>query len=260
MALAMNISIVGLNQVYDVDIDKVNKPYLPLASGEFSEGTGKAIVLGTALFSLVIGVASGSLPLMLTLVTSLLLGIFYSADLPFLRWKRFPVLAAMCILAVRAVIVQLGFFNHVRSALALHVGSVVKDRFEWASSLGLVFGTGFMVLFSVAIALFKDLPDTMGDEKAGIKTLSVVLGRDFVFRACNALLMSAYASAVAVGLFCTNVWWSKAITVGVHSILGLALIRRSRDVDLSISDSLYSFYMFIWKLFYAEYLLLPFIR
>ena len=36
-ALLMNICIVGLNQLYDIDIDRVNKPYLPLASGELSE-------------------------------------------------------------------------------------------------------------------------------------------------------------------------------------------------------------------------------
>ena len=34
-ALLANVSIVGLNQLYDVEIDKVNKPYLPLASGKF---------------------------------------------------------------------------------------------------------------------------------------------------------------------------------------------------------------------------------
>ena len=43
-ALLMNICIVGLNQVYDVRIDRVNKPYLPLASGEFSMQTGIALV------------------------------------------------------------------------------------------------------------------------------------------------------------------------------------------------------------------------
>ena len=35
-ALLMNVCIVGINQLYDVDIDRVNKPYLPLASGEIS--------------------------------------------------------------------------------------------------------------------------------------------------------------------------------------------------------------------------------
>ena len=43
-ALLMNVYIVGLNQIYDIDIDKVNKPYLPLASGEFSFITGIALV------------------------------------------------------------------------------------------------------------------------------------------------------------------------------------------------------------------------
>lgn len=43
-ALLMNICIVGLNQIYDVAIDKVNKPYLPLASGEFSMRTGITLV------------------------------------------------------------------------------------------------------------------------------------------------------------------------------------------------------------------------
>ncbi|XP_062115637.1 homogentisate phytyltransferase 1, chloroplastic-like [Humulus lupulus] len=55
-ALLMNIYIVGLNQLYDIDIDKV----------------------------------------------------------PLLRWKRFALVAAMCILAVRAVIVQLAFFLHMQ--------------------------------------------------------------------------------------------------------------------------------------------------
>ena len=45
--------------------------------------------------------ASGSLPLLATLGGSLLLGLAYSTDLPLLRWKRSPVLAAACILAVR---------------------------------------------------------------------------------------------------------------------------------------------------------------
>lgn len=46
-ALLMNICIVGLNQLYDVEIDRVNKPYLPLASGELSEQQGRWLVAGT---------------------------------------------------------------------------------------------------------------------------------------------------------------------------------------------------------------------
>ena len=55
----------------------------------------------TGALALAMGAAVGSAPLTLTLAGSLLLGIVYSADVPFLRWKRSPVLAAACILAVR---------------------------------------------------------------------------------------------------------------------------------------------------------------
>ncbi|GAU23344.1 hypothetical protein TSUD_333910 [Trifolium subterraneum] len=48
-ALFMNIYIVGLNQLSDVEIDEINKPYLPLASGEYSIATGAIIVVSSAI-------------------------------------------------------------------------------------------------------------------------------------------------------------------------------------------------------------------
>ena len=52
-SLLMNLYITGLNQVTDVDIDKVNKPYLPIASGELSKKDGITIVVASLLASLV---------------------------------------------------------------------------------------------------------------------------------------------------------------------------------------------------------------
>ena len=117
-----------------------------------------------------------------------------------------------------------------------------------------------LLLFSVVIALFKDLPDIAGDEGAGVRTLSVALGPRFVFRTCLVLLGAAYAAAMVVGLLCTTHWWSAYVTVASHAILGSRLFQLSAVVDVGSSKSLYELYMFIWKLFYAEYALLPFIR
>ncbi|KAG2692081.1 hypothetical protein I3760_08G035700 [Carya illinoinensis] len=114
-ALLMNIYIVGLNQLSDIDIDKVNKPYLPLASGEYSVATGVMIVTSFSVLSFWLGWIVGSWPLFWALVISFLLGTAYSIDLPLLRWKRFAVVAAMCIVVVRAVIVQLAFFLHIQA-------------------------------------------------------------------------------------------------------------------------------------------------
>lgn len=54
-SLAANLYVVGLNQLYDLEIDRVNKPYLPLASGDFSLREGRGIVLASGLVALLIG-------------------------------------------------------------------------------------------------------------------------------------------------------------------------------------------------------------
>ena len=42
--LCGNAFIVGINQLYDVEVDKVNKPFLPIAAGELSPATAKALL------------------------------------------------------------------------------------------------------------------------------------------------------------------------------------------------------------------------
>ncbi|KAK9149831.1 hypothetical protein Scep_008588 [Stephania cephalantha] len=113
-AVLMNIYVVGLNQLYDVEIDKINKPDLPLASGEFSMGTGVAIVTVASCLSFAMGFMLQSPPILSALLICFLIGSTYSLDLPFLRWKRYPFLAALSILAVRALVLQTTFFVHVQ--------------------------------------------------------------------------------------------------------------------------------------------------
>ncbi|CAN1303380.1 Homogentisate phytyltransferase 1, chloroplastic, partial [Linum perenne] len=194
-ALMMNIYIVGLDQLTDIEIDKVNKPYLPLASGEYSVGMGVFIVAS------------------------------FSVMLPFLRWKRFAFVAALCILAVRAVIVQICFYLHMQ----MHVfgrGALF--------SRSLIFATAFMSFFSVVIALFKDIPDMEGDKIFGIKSFTVQ-GLKKVFWTCIALLEIAYGIAMMVGAASPFVW-SKCITVIGHTILSFLLWNRAKSVDLSSKD------------------------
>ena len=51
-SLMLNIYIVGLNQLTDVDIDRINKPYLPIAAGAFTMQTGLALVVVTGILAL----------------------------------------------------------------------------------------------------------------------------------------------------------------------------------------------------------------
>ncbi|XP_038698874.1 homogentisate phytyltransferase 1, chloroplastic-like isoform X2 [Tripterygium wilfordii] len=221
-ALMMNIYIVGLNQLYDIEIDK----------------------------SFWLGWFVGSWPLILALSISFILGTAYSINLPLLRWKRFALIAAMCILAVRAVIVQLAFYLHMQ----IHV-----FKRPPLFSRALIFATAFMSFFSVVIALFKDIPDIDGDMTFGIQSFTVRLGQKRVFWICISLLEIAYGVSTLVG-GASLLGWSKYIMVLGHSILALVLWNRANSVDLKSKVAITSCYMFIWKLFYAEYLLIPFIR
>ncbi|CAL0330342.1 unnamed protein product [Lupinus luteus] len=249
-ALFMNIYIVGLNQLSDIEIDKINKPYLPLASGEYSFQTGVIIVASFSILSFWLGWIVGSWPLFWALFVSFLLGTAYSINVPLLRWKRFAVLAAMCILAVRAVIVQLAFFLHIQTHVYKRPAVLSKP---------LIFATAFMSFFSVVIALFKDIPDIEGDKIFGIQSFSVRLGQKKVFWICVLLLEIAYGVALLMGA-ASPFLWSKIVTVLGHAVLALVLWYRAKSVDLKSKASITSFYMFIWKLFYAEYLLIPLVR
>uniref|UniRef100_A0A803MPN6 Homogentisate phytyltransferase n=1 Tax=Chenopodium quinoa TaxID=63459 RepID=A0A803MPN6_CHEQI len=248
-ALFMNIYIVGLNQISDIEIDKVNKPYLPLASGEYSTGTGIFIVTSFAILSFWLWSVVGSWPLFWALSVSFVLGTAYSINvrfnalvvcqrhLPMLRWKRSAVVAAMCILVVRAIIVQIAFF--------LHMQTHVFGR-PAIFSRPLIFATAFMSFFSVVIALFKDIPDMEGDRIFGIRSFTVRLGQKRVFWICISLLQIAYAVAILVGAS-SSFLWSKLITVVGHGILAAMLWRSANSTDLSSKVAITSFYMFIWK-------------
>lgn len=249
-ALFMNIYIVGLNQITDIAIDKINKPYLPLASGEFSIGAAVALVTAFAFMSLGMGLMFGSTPLILALFTSFLLGTAYSINLPFLRWKRSAFAAASCILCVRAVVVQIAFYFHIQSYVYGRPATLTKP---------LIFATAFMCFFSVVIALFKDIPDVDGDRIFGIQSFTVRLGPKRVFWLCIYLLLAAYTVAMIMGAV-SSFMWNKLAMVSGHAVLATVLWRKAQAIDLKSNVAITSFYMFIWKLFYAEYLLIPFMR
>ncbi|KAB2627903.1 homogentisate phytyltransferase 1 [Pyrus ussuriensis x Pyrus communis] len=234
-SILMNIYVVGLNQLYDVEIDKVNKPELPLASGEFSMGTGITIVSTVLLMSFAMGFMFKSPPLFSALVISFLLGTAYSVELPLLRWKRHAFLAATCILIVRAIVVQLAFYVHIQKFVLGRPVMLTRS---------LAFAVFFMCIFSSVIALFKDIPDVDGDRDFGIQSFSVSLGQEKVYWVCVNMLLMAYGAALIIG----------------HGALASLLWIRARSVDIANKASLTSFYMFIWKLFYAEYFLIPFVR
>ncbi|OKH16975.1 homogentisate phytyltransferase [[Limnothrix rosea] IAM M-220] len=239
--LGGNVFIVGLNQLTDIDIDKINKPHLPVAAGEFSAKTGWLIVLLSGAIALLLSIFSG-LWLTVTVVSSLAIGTMYS--LPPVRLKRFPLLAAMCIFTVRGVVVNLGLFAHFRD---ISSQSVVITPTVWLL-------TAFIIVFTVAIAIFKDVPDMEGDQQYRIKTFTLLLGKRKIFNLSLGIIGACYLGMIAgVWLLATSL--NPLVFTIAHMALAIALIYRSQRVNLAQKQEIAAFYQFIWKLFFLEYIL-----
>jgi homogentisate phytyltransferase / homogentisate geranylgeranyltransferase len=241
--LAGNVYIVGLNQLTDVAIDRINKPHLPIAAGEFTWIQGQRIVITGGLLALLIAAFQG--PYLLAMVTaSLAIGTAYS--LPPVRLKRFPFWAALCIFGVRGVVVNLGLFLHFQS------------WFNTAPSLPLEIWvlTAFVIVFTFAIAIFKDIPDMEGDRQYQISTFTLKLGAKAVFNLARWVLMTCYLGMLLI-ILTRQVRVQVALGVISHCLLLGLLVWRSLQVDLEQKSAIAQFYQFIWKLFFLEYFVFP---
>jgi homogentisate phytyltransferase / homogentisate geranylgeranyltransferase len=237
-----NIYIVGLNQLYDIEIDRVNKPDLPLASGGLSITQGKWIVGVTGILAIGIAAVLGQW-LLGTVALSLAIGTCYST--PPIRFKQYPFLAAICILTVRGCIVNLGIFSHLHRVFT---GVDLIPSTIWVLTL-------FILVFTVAIAIFKDVPDLEGDRQYQIQTFTMVWGKSTIFNLTRGAITIAYLGTILAGIFITsiNTWF----LVASHTGLLVLLWWRSQDIDLEDKVSIANFYQFIWKLFFWEYLIFP---
>ena len=263
-SLLMNLYITGLNQITDVDIDKVNKPYLPIASGDLSPKVASIIVGISLVVSLLWGISHATLGthgLNVALWGSMILGTLYS--LPPFRLKRFPFLAAFCIVAVRGAIINAGFFAHAQVAA---FGTTTTVWNCLLSNSKCLFSSLFFAIFGVVIALMKDVPDYTGDALFNIRSFTVRAGPNIVFHSMRKLLTTAFVGVGA--FFLRGAIQAPNPTIMISRILvclssiaaGLSVRDESIDVNPENSSEVYGYYMHLWKLFYLSYVVLPFVR
>jgi homogentisate phytyltransferase/homogentisate geranylgeranyltransferase len=245
-ALAANVFIVGLNQLTDVAIDRINKPQLPLASGRFSQRQGQSIVAITAVAALLLAAMQGPV-LFTTVAVSMAIGTAYSCR-P-LRLKRFPFWAALCIVGVRGVVVNVGFFSHFRTAFSPAAAAFLPPEVIALSA--------FVMIFTLAIALFKDIPDLRGDRQHRIFTLTVRLGPSLVFSLCRWILTASYGLMILLALSGALPSIHRGFLALSQLLLLTVMWIRSLAVNVWHDEQTKAFYRLIWKLFFLEYLLFP---
>jgi homogentisate phytyltransferase/homogentisate geranylgeranyltransferase len=243
---AVNIYIVGLNQCEDVEIDRINKPWLPIAAGRLSLRGAWAIVAACGLLAAAMSVSQGWVEVV-AVGSALAVGTAYSA--PPLRLKRYPALAAASISLVRALVVNLGVYLHFAASLGGRPGlSPIPDA--------IVALTLFVLPFSFAIAVLKDVPDAEGDRRFRIGTFTVRLGARAAFRMGMAALVVGYLGMALAGPLLVNDASGWVLAAG-HLALLAVLLGLARGVDLDDPARFTRFYLRVWALFFAEYLLVP---
>ena len=265
-ALLMNLYITGLNQITDVEIDRINKPQLPIAAGLLKPRDAIVtclLALVTSLYMGMYGHATYSTPgLQVALWGSGILGTLYSVE-PF-RLKRYPVFAALCIVAVRGAIINASFFAHAMAAVFHQPSATVLSCLR--NDPRCLFSSIFFGIFGIVIALMKDVPDVLGDATSNVRTFSVRIGPARMFHTSRKLL---------TGLFyvCTAGFVQRAITatntplVICRSIVAVACLvaaqsvrQQAKLVDPTNPSQVYHYYMHLWKIFYMSYVMLPFAR
>ena len=240
----VNIFIVGINQVEDVDIDRVNKPWLPIAAGQLSPEGARQIVAAAGALAIALALTQGGVEL---LAVAVALGVGAAYSCPPVRLKRFPAAASVAIAFVRTLVVNLGVWLHFAGSLG--GGAAGVDPAVWAL-------TAVTLPFSLAIAVLKDVPDIEGDRRFGLATFSVRLGpRPVLAIALAALAAAQLAMATAGAALVSGA--SAPLLAGGH-LAALALLWRwAAGVDAADRESVARFYQRVWLLFFLEYVIVP---
>jgi len=161
VAAVLNAASNALNQIYDLEIDRINKPGRPLPSGRLTLGHGWTFTVVTCAvaWGLAWTVAPGGRHEFFWLVVAAT-GITTLYSVPPFRTKRLGIWANLTIAIPRGVLLKVAGWSTVKSFVGAE---------PWY--IGAIFG-----LFLLGATTTKDFADMEGDRLGGCRTLPIVYG------------------------------------------------------------------------------------
>jgi 4-hydroxybenzoate polyprenyltransferase len=166
-AAVLNAASNGLNQICDLENDRINKPHRPLPSGKMALGRAWAFVAATYAAALVM-VAAVNRETFAIYAIAALATVAYSA--PPIRLKRHPVGSNLIIALIRGALLKVAGWAAVSTVLASiepwYIGSIY-------------------FVFLLGATTTKDFADIEGDRAAGCITLPVRFGAAWSARAIS---------------------------------------------------------------------------
>jgi 4-hydroxybenzoate polyprenyltransferase len=161
MAAVLNAASNAINQIYDLDIDRVNKPKRPLPSGRLSIREAWIFTWITYAIALVLAwfvAPGGRHECFWIVVVATIITFLYSVP-PF-RTKRLGIWANVTIAIPRGVLLKVAGWTSVKTMFGAE---------PWY--IGAIFG-----LFLLGASTTKDFADMEGDARGGCRTLPIIYG------------------------------------------------------------------------------------
>lgn len=226
MAAVLNIASNALNQIYDFEIDRINKPKRPLPSGRLSIGEAWVITIVSfaAAFVLAWFVAPGGRhECFWMVVAAAVITTLYSVP-PF-RTKRLGIWANLTIAVPRGVLLKVAGWSSVKTAMGFE---------PWF--LGAIFG-----LFLLGATTTKDFADMDGDRRGGCRTLPIQFGvtrAAWMISPSFVLPFLMIPAGAWLGILTGNFWLLQALGafMTVYGLYVCYLMLRRPD-DLAVEEN-----------------------
>jgi 4-hydroxybenzoate polyprenyltransferase len=226
MAALLNAGNNALNQIYDLEIDRVNKPKRPLTSGRLTIAQAWWFTNITYALALVLAwlVAPDGRHECFWLV-AIAVVFTYIYSVPPLRTKRLGIWANVTIAIPRGVLLKVAGWSSVKTIAGVE---------PWY--IGAIFG-----LFLLGATTTKDFADIEGDRRGGCRTLPIQYG---VRRAAWMISPSFVVpfmminAGAALGILTGNFWLLHLLgaVMTAYGIYVLYLMLR-RPEDLAVEEN-----------------------
>jgi geranylgeranylglycerol-phosphate geranylgeranyltransferase len=168
LGAAVSAALIGaaanaINDVFDLEIDRLNRPERPLPQGHLGKSGAQWIWIVCSVAGIAVGALVSGTHAAIAIGAVVLLYVYSR------RLKRMPVIGNLVVSIVVAAALLYG---------ALAVGEI---------TMAVLVGASFAFLVTLAREIVKDLEDLVGDRSVGARTLAVTAG-------------AGAAGALAIGL------------------------------------------------------------
>jgi geranylgeranylglycerol-phosphate geranylgeranyltransferase len=188
-----------INDIFDVAIDRINKPYRPLPAGKLTRNQALIYFLVVYLAGWIIAALINMTMFLIAVLISILL-VFYSV-----WYKRTILFGNMVVSFSTAVAFVYG---------GLAVGRI-KETF---------FPAVFAFLFHFGREVIKDLQDTIGDRQAGAVTFAVKYGhKPSFYLTLVVFLVLILVTLIPYILKIYNLAYLLVVILGIYPVIGLVL-------------------------------------